>query len=248
MVSVVTQGGIGNVMYQIAAAYSYSLKHQMEYLIPTENIHPHLDQKPTIFPNVKYSSEIPVLPRYNEPAFTYKEIPYMPDVCLFGYYQSFKYIEPYKDEVIKILGLDDIETKKDTCSLHFRCGDYTKFPTKHPIVSEDYLRRAINYMLFSHYRKFIVFSDSMAEIKKIIQSFTWLKDVEFIYSEGNDELTDLKLMASCASNITANSAFSLWASYINPNPEKVIVSPRRWFGADLAHDTSTLYIPNSIIL
>jgi hypothetical protein len=37
------------------------------------------------------------------------------------------------------------------------------------------------------------------------------------------------LMSLCKDNITSNSTFSWWASYLNPNQNKNIYTPRTWF-------------------
>ena len=66
--------------------------------------------------------------------------------------------------------------------------------------------------------KFLVFSDDIDWCKK--QPI--FKDCEF--SEGT-ELEDLNLMASCKHNIIANSSFSWWAGYLNPNADKRVIAP-----------------------
>ena len=142
MIGVIQQGGIGNVCFQIGAALSYSLKHNMELVVSKENVNPHLDRPATIFPNLKYSDTLPDLPKYIEPTFTYTEIPYIKDLILCGYFQSFKYIEPYREQVLKAFGFDDLPTNYDWVSVHIRRSDYLKYPTKHPVVTLDYIKQA----------------------------------------------------------------------------------------------------------
>ena len=50
---------------------------------------------------------------------------------------------------------------------------------------------------------------------------------EFI--ENEKDYVDMYLMSLCKDNITSNSTFSWWASYLNPNPNKNIYTPRTWF-------------------
>ena len=52
---------------------------------------------------------------------------------------------------------------------------------------------------------------------------------KIFYDESSDELC-LWMMAKCDHNIIANSSFSLWASYLNLNPDKKTIIPSRWFG------------------
>ena len=47
--------------------------------------------------------------------------------------------------------------------------------------------------------------------------------------EKGDEVNDFNLLASCKSIIMANSSWSWWASYLNPNEGKRIIAPKQWF-------------------
>ncbi len=224
-VGVKLMGGLGNQLFIISNAIAYSLKHGKNYCIPRKVINPHYEnQQPYNFPGVNYCS--------NGGAA---------DLILDGYWQSDRYIEPYRKEILKAFGFDNIETKEGVCSLHYRSGDYKLYPTMHPVVSQSYLMNAISHAWLNNYRKFMVFSDDIPAIREIIESTMWPDDMEFEYSEGRTELEDLREMASCAANITANSSMSWWAAWINPNPRKIVIMPERWFGPDLNHDTKDLY-------
>ncbi len=253
-VSCIVQGGLGNALFQIGNCISYGLKYGLDYCIPVKSINPHKSEPNLpVFPNVKYCSyKRNITARmYTEQHFHYAEIPKVDGnyIMLTGYFQSFRYVHDYRDEILRIFGFDDIVTIPDICAIHLRLGDYKFFPEHHPIVSKEYIGVAIGNMWFKGYKKFKVFSDEINEAKEIIQSLKWFSELEFEYSEGQSALEDLRLMSSCSSIITANSTLSLWAAYINPNPEKIMISPRKWFGdASAQNDTKDLYLPNSIIL
>lgn len=247
----VLQGGLANCLFQISNAIAYSLKHNIYYDIPTKIVTPHYKGQEVIYsPKLRYIdgniNELQgTVTTYYEPYFHYKEIPkYDCDyLILNGYFQSAYYSEAYKKRIFSLLGFDNIQTKEGVCSIHFRSCDYNNLPNCHPKITSEYLKAAISSMWFENYKKFKVFSDNIPEVKELISSFTHFKDLEFEYSEGKTEVEDLLDMASCESNIIANSSFSWWAQYINPNADKKVIAPRVWFGKDLNHDIKDLVMP-----
>ncbi len=243
MVTAKLYGRTGNRLFQKAAAIGYATTHNLNYIIDEEPAEVHMWPRPILI---------------KEKSHSYQELQCKPEwrhrcILLDGYFQSARYFDHCREEVLKAFGYD-WSLRKGWCSIHVRRGDYLLYPDKHPVVTMDYLVSATSRMEANHgVNRFLVFSD---DIEWCRNSFTWLqKEIRstshwtFEYSEGRTEREDLELMSCCEHNIISNSTYSWWAAYLNQNPNKVVVSPSKdnWFGPSNNHlDTSDL-IPESWI-
>ena len=156
---------------------------------------------------------------------------------LFGFFQSEKYFIEHKN-LIKDLLTPTLEhsTKENLCGIHVRRGDYVNNPA-YVNLDMDYYNKAMSAINSS---KYIIFSDDINWCKNNF------KGSKFSFSESNDPVTDLALMAKkCEHIIMANSSFSWWGAYLNNNDNKKIIAPKNWFG-NLKHDIKDL-IPNEYI-
>lgn len=137
----------------------------------------------------------------------------IPDVWL----QDPKYFDQWADELREFFGHPTIAQPLPEIGIHVRRGDYLWQPMFVNLSETDYYARAM--AMFPN-EKFLIFSDDTEWCKK-----TW---PEHTVSEGLTELQDFNVMARCKSNIIANSSFSWWAAYLNPNPEKRVIYPAQW--------------------
>lgn len=138
---------------------------------------------------------------------------YIPDI----YVQDPDYFEDCKADIKALYG-QGID-KLDYVAIHVRRGDYVNNPFYVDLFKTDYYEKAME--LFPN-DTFLVFSDDI----------NWCKQQDIfqhcIFSEGNDEVTDMNLMASCKAVITANSSYSWWAGWLCTGQ---VIAPEvdKWF-------------------
>lgn len=119
----------------------------------------------------------------------------------------------------------------NSVSIHFRRKDYATNPNTrrfHGICGMDYYKKAIALILKKVKNPhFFVFSDDPEWVKnnfKIARPTTYVSD---ICKLNNAE--ELVLMSNCEHNIIANSSFSWWGAWLNKNPKKIVIAPKKWF-------------------
>ena len=57
---------------------------------------------------------------------------------------------------------------------------------------------------------------------------------------------EMLAMSCCKHNIIANSSFSWWGAYLNPNSDKIVCYPTTWFGPLICENTDAMFPPNWI--
>jgi hypothetical protein len=243
-ISISLIGGIANQMFQIAIihaiAWEYNLIPIVKYMDKYENEKdtPRNMYFTSLFHKVKcidaeiyaYINFIPIYE--NNKIEILKNTSYK----LHGYYQSPKYFDKYRDEIIQLFQTDcDIKIKElynvikqdyTTISIHIRRGDYLQLSHYHTNLTMEYYDKATQY--FNDNVLFIIFSD---DIKWCKDNFKY-KNMYFVEEINNidlpQEVIELKLMSLCDNNIIANSTFSWWGAYLNENSNKTI-APKTWF-------------------
>jgi len=228
-----TSGGLGNNLFKIAACLS---------LAKENNIECHLSRwRYDIFKNLDFKYEVTdfeISSVYNEPAFHFQPIPYVFNMELHGYFQSEKYFIDHEDFIRfsftpKISIVEYIKQKYgdfvniNTSSIHVRRGDYLLNGEGFCVLDEEYYNKAVSIMRDRGIFEFLVFSDDTKWCKRVFH------DSCFHIIENEKDYIDLFLMSMCGHNIIANSSFSWWSAWLNKNVEKIIISPKKWFGKKL---------------
>lgn len=170
---------------------------------------------------------------------------------LTGYFQSEKYFKEIeaqireafqfgkqiwnglpKEQAEKIKDYRNRIEKTTAVSVHIRRGDYLENDVVYGgICTDTYYRKAIAAMKEKFPDAvFFVFSNEAEWAKNWIADNYENKD-DFIIIEGTTEDTgylDLFLMSLCSHYIIANSSFSWWGAWLNPDKGKVVIAPSKW--------------------
>ncbi len=179
------------------------------------------------------------------------------DILLSGNWQSEKYFSrniPYfknsltlKPELYKnVLGKAYELKNTKSVSVHIRRADYLRLKIIlewHGVLEKTYYQNCFNKMnsiIGSDYEVYY-FSD---DPNWVIENLLDIKNGEIISNTiSKTAYEDFYLMSQCRHNIIANSSFSWWAAWLNDNPEKTVIAPKKWFDKG-PKDTQDI-IPNS---
>ena len=219
-------GRLGNQLFQIAAVIGVATKNELEYVFPVWDYAGWFERE------IPQASVIAPTRTCTEKTFAYQDIVIREPTNLLGYFQTEKYFAHCKDLIRfyfephatlrqQLMAKHAKVLSRKTCSVHVRRADYVADPYFPDLTATDYYQRAFEQ--FDDDTTLVFFSDDMS----------WVKDHfrgdRFVYIEGNRAIEDLFLISLCKSHIIANSSFSWWGAWLNPNEDKKVVAPKQWF-------------------
>jgi hypothetical protein len=232
MLAIELNGGLGNQLFQLAAAETIAAETNRTFSI-VNSISPvtaHTDDN--YFDSIFYGwVECPKLQNpysnVNEHSFVkhiWRDLlPTNTSVCLHGYFQNWRYIPLSFPTRLRLPSCSPLQG----AFLHVRGGDYVNNWLHDIGIRREYYQRAVK--LFPKNTHFYIFTNDIHYAK----SLNILEDIPHSYIE-SDEVTSLAQMASCTDGgICVNSSFSWWGAYLNPN--RRIVMPNKWFNDPTIH-------------
>ena len=159
----------------------------------------------------------------------------------FGFWQTEKYFSFNKKEILEKYKFNDLllfdrnKTLIDkirnhnSVSIHIRRGDFLSEENKilySNICTIDYYKKAIDFLQNKEKDLyFYIFSDDMDWVKNNIS----ISNALYIdWNKSENSWQDMYLMSQCKHNIIANSTFSWWGAWLNQNPNKLIIAPKKF--------------------
>jgi len=269
MITCHLRGGLGNQLFQIFTTIAYAIQQSQPFFFLNNRQlgngqngvtirYTYWDtflDKLKIF--LKNDIQISSMLTVGETSFNYEKLPEhnLKDVMLYGYFQSHLYFDQYKDTIFKLIKIEAKksaikQTVNNTISLHFRLGDYKRYPDVHPILPVSYYSNALQYLLYetntlTSITRVLYFCED-GDLNEVTEMINELKQLypEVVFDRADPLLFDweqLLLMSLCKYNVIANSTFSWWGAYFNENIGKKICYPSVWFGTKAAHNTMDLF-------
>lgn len=260
MITSVLGGGLGNQMFKISAAISLAYDNDDITVFDFNNYHgcsqgfSPFKYRNNIFRKlVKGVIESPI--QYKDLKFNYTKIDYKNNLELDGLFQTEKYFVNNKQLILDLFEISqEIKNKLDiykrifnvfnktTVSLHVRRGDYLPIYNTLPSISLEYINNALSY--FENCLVCVISDDINWCIGNIKSTTSQL----YFIGDNLEDYEQLYLMSMCDHNIIANSSFSWWGSYLNLNPDKMVIAPKLWFGSDFHEDWNDIYYEKNIII
>lgn len=261
MITVYLAGGLGNQMFQYAAAYAlarrrhtrlqlnlsefgrYELRSYMldRYHLPADIL---VNYNGSVWD--KMAARLPVPGHYQEPHyhidpafFTLKD-----GARLHGYFQSEHYFKEFADDLRDQFTpknpVQDTRTQEAInqanvpVSVHMRRGDYAsdaKTQQIHGCASQAYYARAMSLMQNLH-GDAVTFFIFSDDPDYAQSAFSHFPGKHIVRGNPDDPHDDMQLMARCHHHVIANSSFSWWGAWLNPRTDKTVIAPRQWFAPE----------------
>lgn len=278
MISCSLSGGLGNQLFQIFTTIASSIKLCRKCVFLYEDFTKGCAIRPTYWNTflkpIKYMATFPLPPTstiIREKHYHYEELDFIKirenaPIMLNGYFQSYKYFDEYQTTLFKLIHLEEAREKvvkmyhclnmngekyenfEEMTSMHFRIGDYIKYPDIHPILPYDYYYNSLLFIKKNDSNTNVLY---FCEDENVEQVNSYISRLQREFPDTNfqrapeilEDWQQMILMSCCRYNIIANSTFSWFGAYFNVFPNKIVCYPSLWFGKRLSHSTKDLFPP-----
>jgi len=169
---------------------------------------------------------------------------YEPSTYLCGFWQSEKYFEDiiptikkdftsFSDEMSNKAKemLQKINSSNSVC-VNYRRTDYLSNKAAkeyHGVMGDDYYSQAVKVIVEKiKDPHFFVFSDDIEWCEENVKLGFPTTFITREYS-GKEYFDYFRLMLACKNFIIPNSTFAWWPAWLNTNPDKIVIAPKKWF-------------------
>lgn len=158
-----------------------------------------------------------------------------------GHWANEKYFLEYESIIRKELSLKkplgnagekiskEISSSGETSvSLHIRRGDFVSNPHSavyNGLIGIPYYEKASGILASKFNIRLFVFTDDIVWAKNNLKL---PYPTVFVSNPNIPDYEEIVLMSKCSHHILANSTFSWWGAWLNPDPNKIVIVPKQW--------------------
>ena len=229
MICSLYRGGLGNQLFQVATGIYLAKCNNDEYIIDPNNfreigqgqrIEEYLN---TVFRNVSQgTSKYNHVYRHEGLSTKYKQIPYSPNICLDGYFQSELYFNDSREYFSDLFGFSSTERYNDYVCIHVRGGDQGP-QSEYAVLTPSYFTNSIakirSISSSPDKLKYFVVTDDIKYANEL------LNGINFTHVNSS-ALDELRFMSKCKYCIISTSTFGWWGSYLGSS--KTTIVPGMW--------------------
>ena len=164
------------------------------------------------------------------------------DIYLMGYWQSFRYFDSIRQQLIhEIRPINQLSPQYQiylekikgclSAMIHIRRGDYVNLPVAakaHGFLGLDYYQNGMRLLLENDiHTHFFVFSDDLGWAKANLPHQEKITYIETA-NEKTAPIQELFLMTQCQRHLIANSSLSWWSAWLSVDQNPLVIAPKRW--------------------
>ncbi|MGB8815782.1 MAG: alpha-1,2-fucosyltransferase [Minisyncoccia bacterium] len=163
-----------------------------------------------------------------------------------GYWANQKYFLKYENIIRKELSLKNpfgdsakkIDIQMSDClskgeipvSIHIRRGDFVSNPHSaayNGLLGIPHYEKAVELLMSKYFKNIsvFIFSDDIAWVKENLKLPC---PMYFVSNSDIKDYEEIILMSECKHHVLANSTFSWWGAWLNPNHDKIVIVPKQW--------------------
>ncbi len=232
-VSAHIMGGLGNNLFQVAAACALAWDNGAQPVFP--EFEPGSERYERMFRRCNVGPDRGEWVDWAEPSYAYAPAAFVPDTRLVGYFQSEQHFAHHRGRLCELFApspedrahlrdaYGELLSEPDTVGVQLRYYR-DEFPSgeMYPQYGEAYLRAALEHV--PRDALFVVSSNNLefasASLPPQMQRVVFLED--------EPDHVQLLALSACRHQIITNSSFGWWAAWLNPSAQKVVVRPQVW--------------------
>jgi hypothetical protein len=268
MITCNLKGGLGNMMFQIAAIKSMAKDNGVLAYFHNVQSHIHDLNSSSASPCQKYANRYYDLfaginlgenlqygfkpSNFVSVPFAATHVDFVDNTCYDGFFQTEKFFAHNRDYVLDMFRFNDEVHEmashiygsycgsSNTCAIHVHKRDYLEFSNLHPMQPMSYYRAGIDAV--GKVDAYLVFSDDVEWCKNNFSG------ENYVFIKNDRDYLDLAITSMCTHHITCNSSFSWWGAWLNNGENKIVVGPKKWFGDHSMKNPESGFLASSNIL